>query len=88
MEKQLLQACREGSLQLVRQLVEEKEIDVNTVLDWSGWTPLHHACRQAIIIITNDHTYMQLTHERSNSINIKLVIRIRSRPMLHTPYDG
>ena len=76
-----MQACREGSLQLVRQLVEEKEIDVNTVLDssfgYQGWTPLHHASRQAIIIIANDHTYMQLTHERSNSIKIKHVIRIR-----------
>ena len=82
-----MQACRDGSLQFVRQLVEEKEIDVNTVLDsrsgYRGWTPLHHACRQAIIIIANDHTYMQLTHKRSNSINIKLVIRLRSRPMLH-----
>ena len=87
-----MQACREGSLQLVRQLVVEKEIDVNTVLDpnsrYRGWTPLHHACRQAIVIVANDHTYMQLTHKRFNSTNIKLVIRIRSRPMLHTPYDG
>ena len=45
-EKQrLLAACKSGDLATVRDIVEAKLLDVNTVIDqnYANWTPLHHA---------------------------------------------
>ena len=53
-EEKLLDACRQGNLQLVREIVEGKAVNVNKVREtrrnhfcqiWltDGWTPLHYA---------------------------------------------
>ena len=52
----LLEACRQGELNTVRELVDSKAVNPNTAVDSSryvsvggvtynvrGWTPLHHA---------------------------------------------
>ena len=53
-EKRLLEACKRGELQTIRELVESKIVDPSRVIDRSGrlyrgWsvygrTPLHYAC--------------------------------------------
>ena len=44
-EQRLLAACKSGDLATVRDIVEGKLLDANTVIDQShaNWTPLHHA---------------------------------------------
>ena len=56
LERRLLEACRKGELNTVRELVESKAVNANAAVDSSrtvwvggtaysakGWTPLHHA---------------------------------------------
>ena len=44
-ERQLLEACRSGDLEIVRRLVESKVVDPKTVVDHNTYdmTPLHIA---------------------------------------------
>ena len=43
-EQQLIAACKSGDLESLRILIESKSMNVNTVTDDGGMTPLHHAC--------------------------------------------
>ena len=53
-ERQLLEACKRGELQTIRELVESKAVNPSDVVNRSGgywrgwdtygWTPLHYAC--------------------------------------------
>ena len=40
----LLDAFADGNTGEVQRLLEGKEIDVNSIRDDDGWTPLHWAC--------------------------------------------
>ena len=42
--KKLIDACRDGSLATVRDLVETDEVYPNNVTDNDGLIPLHYAC--------------------------------------------
>ena len=43
-EQQLIAACESGDIESLRKLIENKPMNVNTVTDADGMTPLHHAC--------------------------------------------
>ena len=42
--QKLIDACRDGSLAIVRDLSETGVIDINAVTGDGGLTPLHYAC--------------------------------------------
>ena len=44
-EQQLLAACESGDVDALRELAEGRPMNVNTVTDYNGWTPLHIACK-------------------------------------------
>ena len=43
-EQQLIAACKSGDIESLRILIDSKPMNVNTVTDDEGMTPLHHAC--------------------------------------------
>ena len=43
LERELLSACEEGDLDIVRRL--SGEVAISDVRDWDGWSPLHIAAR-------------------------------------------